>query len=242
MRLRERDGRRAGTILKTFGAPEGLGHNRRLTRSPGDGVKNNDTSRRDFLRATGGAIGAAWLGIQWTDLAAAAEHAHEAATGKIDHEFKVLTPAQARDVEAIAAQIVPSGATPGAREAGVVYFIDHVQRGYLCAQRRRSSSPAWRRSSRISRRSHPGSGTVRRPGRASATRVPEDASRRRRSSAPCASSPSPACSPCPPTAATRTSSAGRWSVSSTSTSGRRPSAITTGTTRASSRTRRRAQS
>ncbi len=92
-------------------------------------VSNNDTSRRDFLRATGGAIGAAWLGVQWTDIAAAAEHAHEAATGSIDHEFKVLTPAQARDVEAIASQIVPSGNTPGAREAGAVYFIDHVNAG-----------------------------------------------------------------------------------------------------------------
>ena len=92
-------------------------------------MKNNDTTRRDFLRASGGALGAAWLGIQWSELAAAAEHAHEAAAGRIDHEFKVLTPAQARDVEAIAAQIVPSGDTPGAREAGVVYFVDHVNAG-----------------------------------------------------------------------------------------------------------------
>jgi len=92
-------------------------------------VRNNDTTRRDFQRASGGALGAAWLGIQWSDLAAAAEHAHEAAAGTIDHQFKVLTPAQARDVAAIAAQIVPSGDTPGAREAGVVYFIDHVSAG-----------------------------------------------------------------------------------------------------------------
>lgn len=41
----------------------------------------------------------------------------------------MLTPAQARDIEAIAAQIVPSDDTPGAREAGVVYFIDHVHAG-----------------------------------------------------------------------------------------------------------------
>jgi gluconate 2-dehydrogenase gamma chain len=92
-------------------------------------VNRNDTSRRDFLRASGGALGAAWLGLQWSDLAAAAEHAHEAAAGSIDHEFRVLTPAQARDVEAIAAQIVPSGDRPGAREAGAVYFIDHVHAG-----------------------------------------------------------------------------------------------------------------
>ena len=37
-------------------------------------------------------------------------------------------------MEAIAAQIVPSGATPGAREAGVVYFVDHIHAGLYAAQ------------------------------------------------------------------------------------------------------------
>jgi gluconate 2-dehydrogenase gamma chain len=92
-------------------------------------VKKNNTSRREFLRASGGTLGAAWLGTHWPELVSAAAHAHEAASGKIDHSFMVLAPAQARDVEAIAAQIVPSGETPGAREAGVVYFIDHVSAG-----------------------------------------------------------------------------------------------------------------
>jgi gluconate 2-dehydrogenase gamma chain len=92
-------------------------------------VDNNNTSRREFLRAAGGTLGAAWLGTHWTEIAAAAEHAHAAAAGSTDHRFRVLTPAQARDVEAIAAQIVPSDDTPGAREAGVVYFIDQVQAG-----------------------------------------------------------------------------------------------------------------
>lgn len=92
-------------------------------------MDNNNSSRRDFLRAAGGTLGAAWLGTHWPELAAAAEHAHAAAAGSTDHRFRVLTPAQARDVEAIAAQIVPSGDTPGAREAGVVYFIDQVQAG-----------------------------------------------------------------------------------------------------------------
>lgn len=92
-------------------------------------MKNNNTSRRDFLRASGGAIGAAWLGLNWPDVAAAAQHAHEAAAGHIDHEFKVLDARQARDVAAIAAQIVPTDDRPGATEAGVVYFIDHVHAG-----------------------------------------------------------------------------------------------------------------
>jgi len=41
-------------------------------------------------------------------------------------EFKVLTQAEAAEFEAIAAQIIPSDDTPGAREAGVIYFMDTV--------------------------------------------------------------------------------------------------------------------
>ena len=44
-----------------------------------------------------------------------------------------LHAAQARDVDAIASQIVPSGATPGAHEAGVVYFVDQVHNGIWAA-------------------------------------------------------------------------------------------------------------
>lgn len=96
-------------------------------------MNENKTSRRDFLRAAGGTMGAALIGMHWPELVAAAEHAHEAAAGRIDRSLKVLSPAQARDVEAIAAQIVPSGGTPGAREAGVVYFIDHIHAGPYAA-------------------------------------------------------------------------------------------------------------
>jgi len=92
-------------------------------------VNKNEASRRQFLRATGGMLGATWIGTHWPALVAAAQHAHEVASGTADRTLRVLSPAQARDVEAIAAQIVPSGDTPGAREAGVVYFIDHVHAG-----------------------------------------------------------------------------------------------------------------
>ncbi len=40
--------------------------------------------------------------------------------------FRVLTAADAREIEAIAAEIIPSGDSPGAREAGCVYFIDRA--------------------------------------------------------------------------------------------------------------------
>jgi gluconate 2-dehydrogenase gamma chain len=39
-------------------------------------------------------------------------------------ELKFLTPEEATEVEAISARIIPSDGTPGAREAGVVWFID----------------------------------------------------------------------------------------------------------------------
>jgi len=92
-------------------------------------VNDNNTTRRDFMRAAGGIMGATWLGSHWPSLAQAAEHAHAAVAGTVAHEFRVLNEAQARDVATIAAQIVPSGDTPGATEAGVVYFIDHVHAG-----------------------------------------------------------------------------------------------------------------
>ena len=41
-------------------------------------------------------------------------------------KLEVLTAEQARQVEAIACQIIPTDDLPGAREAGVVYFIDRA--------------------------------------------------------------------------------------------------------------------
>lgn len=98
-------------------------------------MDSHETTRRKFLQASGGTFGAAWLALHWPEVAAAAQHAHEAAAAPTaDAGFKVLTPAQARDVEAIAAQIVPSGDTPGAREAGVVHFIDAIHAGLYSAR------------------------------------------------------------------------------------------------------------
>ena len=44
--------------------------------------------------------------------------------------FAFFTPEQAADVEAMAAQIIPTDETPGAREARVVHFIDRVLVGF----------------------------------------------------------------------------------------------------------------
>jgi gluconate 2-dehydrogenase subunit 3-like protein len=89
-------------------------------------MKPYQAARRDFLLQAGGAAGAAWISAQWPAVVAAAQHAHEAATSKTPAKFDVLTPEQARQVEAIASQIIPTDELPGAREAGVVYFVDRA--------------------------------------------------------------------------------------------------------------------
>jgi gluconate 2-dehydrogenase gamma chain len=77
-----------------------------------------DLSRRQFLAASGSAAAAIWIAAESRDLLAAGLHAAQAT------RFEVLTPADAADIEAATAQIMPTDATPGAREARVIYFID----------------------------------------------------------------------------------------------------------------------
>lgn len=87
-------------------------------------------ARRDFLQLLGGTASAAWLTANWPALVSAAEHAHQAAkTG--NPTLEVFTADQAREVEALSACVIPSGETPGAREAGVVYFIDRALKTFF---------------------------------------------------------------------------------------------------------------
>ena len=81
-------------------------------------------SRRQFLAAAGGTLGAAWIAAQWPAIAAAHTHAAAAAAAPGPAPLEFLTPEEARELDAIVAQIVPSDDTPGAREAGAVHFID----------------------------------------------------------------------------------------------------------------------
>jgi len=83
-------------------------------------------SRRQFLAKTCAGLSSAWFLENWPAILAAQEHARRAveAAGAVPFEF--FSPAQAAEVEAVAAQIVPSDSTPGAREAGVIYFIDRA--------------------------------------------------------------------------------------------------------------------
>ncbi len=71
-------------------------------------------TRRSLLLST---VSAATL----ADIAAAQQHA------KTARAFAYLSPVDAREIEALIAQIIPSDdGTPGAREAGCIHFIDRA--------------------------------------------------------------------------------------------------------------------
>jgi len=81
-------------------------------------------SRRRFLAQGASGLSAAWISVHWPALLAAADHAHHAAEAAIPPKFEFFTPEEANEIDAITARIIPTDDTPGAREAGVVYFID----------------------------------------------------------------------------------------------------------------------
>ena len=87
------------------------------------------TTRRRLLATTASIAGASWLGLHWPTLQSVAEAAQVVrSTGAA---FAQLSAADGADIEAITARIIPTDDTPGAREAGVVWFIDQALGGYL---------------------------------------------------------------------------------------------------------------
>jgi gluconate 2-dehydrogenase gamma chain len=85
-----------------------------------------ELDRRQFLSRGIAALGATWSAANWPAVVAAAEHAHKVAAFPENQKWEFFTPAEAKEVEAISSCIIPSDGTPGAREAGVVYFIDRA--------------------------------------------------------------------------------------------------------------------
>jgi hypothetical protein len=65
----------------------------------------------------------AWFAAHYADILSAQEHAQRAGG---DRGFAFFTPEQAVEVEAMAAQIIPTDHTAGAREAHVIQFIDRA--------------------------------------------------------------------------------------------------------------------
>jgi hypothetical protein len=93
-------------------------------------------SRRQFLTAIGNLASAGWIAMNWPQIAAAAGQADHTAHNTTAPATvpATLTAAEAVEVEAIANHIVPSGATPGAREARVFSFIDNALGSFFAAQ------------------------------------------------------------------------------------------------------------
>ena len=87
---------------------------------------NAFVSRRQFLSGGLSGLSGIWASAHLPALLAAAEHAHNAARSATPPKFEFFTPEQAKEVDAITARIIPTDETPGAREAGVVYFIDRA--------------------------------------------------------------------------------------------------------------------
>ncbi len=85
-----------------------------------------ESTRRTFLARSAGALGLLFLESLTPELIAQA-HKHAASSAAADGAgFHFLSKQEAADFEAFASQIVPSDGTPGAREAGAVYFVDYI--------------------------------------------------------------------------------------------------------------------
>jgi len=86
----------------------------------------NTLTRREILSQGLTGISAAWVSAHWPAMLSAASHARHAAKSNEPAKFEFFTSEQAAEIEAASARIIPTTDTPGAREAGVVFFIDRA--------------------------------------------------------------------------------------------------------------------
>ncbi|MBS1818762.1 MAG: gluconate 2-dehydrogenase subunit 3 family protein [Acidobacteria bacterium] len=89
-------------------------------------MSGRERSRREFLVQALTGAGAAWAATNYGGIEEAAAFAWQSPPSGAPPTFAFFTAAQAADVEAMAAQIIPTDATPGAREARVIVFIDRI--------------------------------------------------------------------------------------------------------------------
>jgi hypothetical protein len=87
-------------------------------------------TRRTLLHAIAVAMATAAMPLGWAEIAEAVDDMPVALQGG-DAKMSFLTAGEAADLEAVAAQIIPTDDSPGAREAGVVYFIDRALATFL---------------------------------------------------------------------------------------------------------------
>ena len=91
-----------------------------------ESLEKPGASRRSFLTGSAAGLGSAWLTANWSGILEAQEHARATAQSGKPGKLGFFTPEQAIEIESMAAQIIPTDDTPGAREAGCVYFIDRA--------------------------------------------------------------------------------------------------------------------
>ena len=87
-------------------------------------MSESTISRRAFLRAISDSAQHSLVVLTLPSIALAAQQAQAAQNN--GRAFGTLSQDEATELEAIAARILPSDETPGAREAGVIYFMDNV--------------------------------------------------------------------------------------------------------------------
>ncbi|HYL36075.1 MAG TPA: gluconate 2-dehydrogenase subunit 3 family protein [Bryobacteraceae bacterium] len=95
-------------------------------------------SRRSFLLASVTGVNAAWVAANYPGILAAQEHVRLAAKAGALPPLTFFNDAQAAEIEAMAAQIIPTDESPGAREAHCLYFIDRALSGFA-----KSSQPVY---------------------------------------------------------------------------------------------------
>jgi gluconate 2-dehydrogenase gamma chain len=71
-------------------------------------------------------LNAAWVTANYPGILAAQEHVRQATQGGKLPGLAFFSDAQAAEIEAMTAQIIPTDETPGAREAHCMYFIDRA--------------------------------------------------------------------------------------------------------------------
>jgi gluconate 2-dehydrogenase gamma chain len=101
-------------------------------------VDDSLTSRRAFLATSVAALAATWIAADWPGIAAAGEYAEQAqqtARSGRPVALAVFSDAQAVELDAVVSKIIPTDETPGAHEAGIVYFIDRSVATFLSSSR-----------------------------------------------------------------------------------------------------------
>jgi len=100
-------------------------------------LMTHDSSRRRFLAALGTGATALWFADNFAVLGDVAGHGDHGAAQPAQRRLEFFSASEARVVDAIASRIIPSDdGTPGAHEAGAVYFIDRVSARYMPAEMR----------------------------------------------------------------------------------------------------------